>query len=483
MRHRFVMTAVIVLLAGGAALPVAPRPPRPAAPVTGDAALAAEVRAAAGDPTGYRGLAVAVIGPAGVRTAGIGDRGDGRPVTADTPFEIGSIGKALTGMLLADLGVPPGERLRSLVPAVDGPAGDVTLEELASHRSGLRSVPVTSAGQAVRLYFAAVRGADPYTGQDRDWVLRAAADERPGGGRGGVHYSNFGAAVLGQALAERAGVTYPDLLRRRLLDPLGMAATTVNPDGVALPAGHAAGSTAAGRPVAPWRGAGWAPAGVGVWSTAADLARLVRAVQTGTAPGLDALRPRYDAGAGERVGFGWFTTRFADAELTWHNGGTGGFRSYLAVDRATGRGVVVLGNTDRDVDALGQRLLGVIPAGAADPPRPVVAVLLAVGLSLLGATGLFLTARLAATGRTDRVRVASSAGWAAVLPLVAYRVGDWSAVPGAVWALGVAATVAAACLAAPHWRGLPLTAGPPWWRWTGTAVSAALATTTVFLVT
>ncbi|WP_327003252.1 beta-lactamase family protein [Dactylosporangium sp. NBC_01737] len=369
MRNRIVVTAVIVLLAGVAALLTAPGPPRLAGPVTGDAALAAALRSAAGDADGYRGLAVALVGPGGVRTAGVGDRGDGRPVTADTPFEIGSIGKAFTGMLLADLAVAPDTPLRTLVPSIGGPSGDVTVAELASHRSGLRSVPVVSAGQALRLYFATLRGADPYTGQDRDWLLRTAATQRPGGGRGTVHYSNFGAAVLGQALAERAGVPYQELLHRRLLDPVGMAATSVSPDGGALPAGHATGSTAAGRRVSPWRGAGWMPAGIGMWSTAADLARLVSAVHAGTAPGLDALEPRFDAGGTERVGYGWFTTRFDNATLTWHNGGTGGFRSYLAVDRATGRGVVVLGNTDRDVDAIGRRLLGVTPAGPSAPPR------------------------------------------------------------------------------------------------------------------
>ncbi|GAA4440671.1 hypothetical protein [Phytohabitans houttuyneae] len=44
--------------------------------------------------------------------------------------------------------------------------------------------------------------------------------------------------------------------------------------------------------------------------------------------------------------------------VTWHNGDTGGFSAYAGFDRAEGRGVVVLGNTDRSVDNLGRRLLG-----------------------------------------------------------------------------------------------------------------------------
>ncbi|MEU0562388.1 serine hydrolase domain-containing protein [Dactylosporangium sp. NPDC006015] len=479
MPHRVVVTVVTALLTGVlAALLAAPRPPHLGRATTGDAALAADLRAAAGDPDGYRGLAVALIGPGGVRTAGIGDRGDGTPVTADTPFEIGSIVKTFTGMLLADSSVEPDERLRALVPSIGGPTGDVTVAELASHRAGLRSVPIGSAGQAARLWSARVSGADPYRRQHRGWLLHTAAGQRPGDA-GTVHYSNFGVAVLGQALAERAGVPYQDLLRRRLLDPLGMAATTVNPDGTALPAGRATGGTAAGREVDPWRGEGWAPAGIGVWSTAADLARLVTAVQAGTAPGIDALTPRFDTGdGGERIGYGWFTTRYGGTALTWHNGGTGGFRSFLAVDRATGRGVVVLGNTDRDVDPIGRRLLGVTPSGATGPERTPLAVLLAVGLSFLGAAGLLITAR----SRTDRVRLATSMVWAVVMPLLAHRAGDWLAVPGLVWALGVAASAAVLCVAVPRWRDLPLVAGRPWWRWTAAAFSGAAAVAAVLLV-
>ncbi|MFF5228095.1 hypothetical protein [Dactylosporangium sp. NPDC000521] len=73
--------------------------------------------------------------------------------------------------------------------------------------------------------------------------------------------------------------------------------------------------------------------------------------------------------------------------------------------------------------------------------------------------------------------------WAVVMPLLAHRVGDWLAVPGLVWALGVAATAAALCVAVPRWRDLPLVAGRPWWRWTGAAVSGAAAAAMALLVT
>lgn len=68
---------------------------------------------------------------------------------------------------------------------------------------------------------------------------------------------------------------------------------------------------------------------------------------------------RFDDEGDRRIGYGWFTTRYADREIVWHNGATSGFRAYVGFERATGRGVVVLGNTDKAVEPIGLRLLGV----------------------------------------------------------------------------------------------------------------------------
>jgi CubicO group peptidase (beta-lactamase class C family) len=118
-------------------------------------------------------------------------------------------------------------------------------------------------------------------------------------------------------------------------------------------AGPHAGS---GKATAPWISEGYAPAGVGVRSTARDLAVLLRATLEGTAPGADATRPRYDAD-GNRIGFGWLTSVRDGRELTWHNGATGGSRSFVGFDREHGRGVVLLSNTDQGVDVVGAGLV------------------------------------------------------------------------------------------------------------------------------
>ncbi|GGM55737.1 serine hydrolase domain-containing protein [Dactylosporangium sucinum] len=458
---------VAALAAGLGALFVAPGValgPR----TTGDAGTAAALRSALDGTKGHRGIAVAVVEHGRVSTAGVGDRGDGEPVTAATPFQVGSIGKVLTGMLLADLAgdgvVRPDDTLRATLP---GSTSDITLAELASHRSGLPRLVYRDPLQTVRLVTANLHGRDPYAGQDARWITRA--DQQPGEGRGTIRYSNFGAALLGQALAGRTGVPYPELVHRRILAPLGMDATTYD-----VPAGHAAGSTAGGRTVEPWTGPGWAPAGVGLWSTVDDLARLLVAVQWDRAPGVDATVPRFAGDDGTRIGYGWFTTSYGGREVLWHNGGAGGFRAYAGLDRAQGRGVVVLANTDRAVDDVGLRLLGVTPPDRGPSLPSLVGAALGVAFSFLAGLTLIGTAK------GSRTELATAAVWAVASLALGYRLGTWTTVPGWVWAAGVALTAGGLVVAARRWRDAPHRGG--WRRWTATAASVTAALLAVWLV-
>ncbi|MEV1076572.1 serine hydrolase domain-containing protein [Micromonospora parva] len=189
MRRTVVIALVVALAASLVGAALMPRVPRLGAQVTGDADLARLARTAVPDPTGHRGLAVALVENGRIRTAGLGDRdADGQPVEAGTAFEIGSVTKVLTGMLLADQVaagvVHPDDRLGATWPALTGPARDVTLAELASHRAGLpRLAPGSVLGWA-RILWSNVSGGNPYAEQDTDTIRNAAdrvspdADER-----------------------------------------------------------------------------------------------------------------------------------------------------------------------------------------------------------------------------------------------------------------------------------------------------------------
>jgi CubicO group peptidase (beta-lactamase class C family) len=115
-----------------------------------------------------------------------------------------------------------------------------------------------------------------------------------------------------------------------------------------LPPGAPTGRDAAGHPEAAWTMHGSAPMG-GLRSTPADLVGYARALLDGTAPGVEALAPRWDAPKGRRVGYAWLTEERAGRTLTWHDGATGGFASAIVLDRANHRAVIILSNTAADV--------------------------------------------------------------------------------------------------------------------------------------
>ncbi len=352
-RRRLIgLTAASAALGLLIALAAGPRPPSlaavPAASDTGDPALAARVREVFGDGRGHRAVAVALVEPGGpTRFAGVGTSGDPqRPVVDErTRFEIGSVTKGLTGLLLAE------QAARGEVALDEAVVGGASLEDLATHTSGLPRLPWRS---VVASLPTGLTGADPYRGGTAEVLALASAEQPPGGAA--AEYSNIGAAAAGQVLAERAGTGYPALLAERVLEPLGMSSTTVATGEQELPVPRATGSAASGAGRDPWLAEGWAPAGIGVWSTTGDLALLVEALAAGTAPGQGAATPRarYDD---ERIGLFWVTSQVDGERVTWHDGGTGGASSFVGFAPGTGRGVVVLGATSADVDDQALELL------------------------------------------------------------------------------------------------------------------------------
>ena len=202
----------------------------------GDPGLIRAVEAAVAGMRGLGGLAVARVdrSVAGSRTrfAALGCSG-GRVPTPHSRYELGSITKTWTGMLLADA-VERGELfladpLASWLPELAGtPAGGVTLRELATHTAGLDPVLL---GGVLRGRLRGLSGGDPYGSADPARVIAAAG--RTGlTARGHHSYSNLGFALLGHAEARAAGAAdWPALLRERILRPLGMARTTIQPPG------------------------------------------------------------------------------------------------------------------------------------------------------------------------------------------------------------------------------------------------------------
>lgn len=320
---------------------------RPRPHVHGDPQLAARLGALAG--RGARRVAAAVVEQnTSARTRVAFIRAD-----AETRFEVGSVTKALTGMLLA-CAIERGEvAMGSTVADVfqelsDTGLGAVTVRQLCTHCSGLPRLP-RSPVLLARVVLGGLLGLDPYRGTSPRGVLRAAARQRLRG-TGRYRYSNLGAAVLGQLLAAAAGTSYPALLAERILDPLAMTGASVATRRSAARPGW----SALGLPRIPWVADGYAPAG-GVIATLQDLARLAAGLLAGTAPGGAAIQPIPDVNLGvpgRRTGAFWIIDQVPGSNRTviWHNGATGGYSAFMALYPRDGRAVIVLANTARPRD-------------------------------------------------------------------------------------------------------------------------------------
>ncbi|MGW2254086.1 serine hydrolase domain-containing protein [Kitasatospora sp. NPDC001660] len=322
-----------------------------------------------------RHVGVVVAGLAGdaVEIHGAGRTGPvGGPPGPRTLFEIGSVTKVFTSLALARLVLDGSTGLEepvaallpggAVLPVRDG--REITLKDLATHTSGLPRLP---RGVLTASLFTS-RRSDPYAHCTAEHVLAGLARTklRSTPGRS-FRYSNLGAGLLGLALAGRAGVDYEELVRREVCGPLRLADTVVTPgeeQSDRLARGHSTGA----RAVPHWNLAGLGGMGA-LRSTAADLATLVRAQLAAgrepdgpLAPAISLTREvRHRVNPFAWIHLGWLAHRLHTQQgghlQIWHNGGTGGFRSFVAFDPEKQVGVVVLVNSGRSVDSAGTALL------------------------------------------------------------------------------------------------------------------------------
>lgn len=336
-RVRIVVALVLATCVALLGMYVHPRQLTLSTMVTGDAALAARVKPYLDGPLDR--VSVATIDGDRITYASFGAQND-------TEYEVGSISKTFTAALLADA-IERGEvtadtKVGDLLPLAGSAVADVTLAELASHRSGLpRQSRRLQDVIALDLRYLANR--DPYVA-DADGVVTQARAV-PLHNRGRFSYSNLGIGLLGQALAAVSGKDYAKLVEERIFRPLGMTASSVPLTADHLPDDAPVGYSVGGKRAAPWTMNGTAPAG-GIRSTPADMVRYAQALLNSTAPGMDALTPRWTAyGEYRDIGYAWITEERDGQTLTWHTGETGGFASMLVLDRANHRAVIMLANT------------------------------------------------------------------------------------------------------------------------------------------
>lgn len=431
------------------------------------------------------GVAVGIITPTQrcVATAGASGRAARPLIEPDTLFEIASISKGFTGAVLADmvakgelqLDAPIGPQLPAALKA-NASLAAVTYRQLTTHTSGMPRIPTS---QWAFMKAMALNPEDPYANYSLKDFMTYLGGLKLGGEKPAYEYSNSGVALLGLLLTRRAAALAPpgtaateadadshaspaafeQLLRTRLLTPLGMSDTHVNLPSAAT-ARFAQGHSAVGKPTAAWTMNFWAPTG-GVKSSLRDMLKLVEASLAAQQPWAVAQTQLEPLGKVGGIGYNWHMMRLLREgggrdTLAWHNGATYGSSSFVGVDVVRGIGVVVLSNTGASgsgqaVDTLAKHLWDArLPAPA---PTRVGAwssfEMLLGGVASLNAVALGARARatLLETARLRAGAVATKRPWLGMLQPFASR---------AEVVLGVATAAAVAGVVLPHVPALPL---------------------------
>jgi len=308
------------------------------------------------------GIVVGVLEADGTRRyAAYGDPGpDARPLSAESVFEIGSIAKAFTGILLAEMAARGEVRLDGRVAdhvhdgvRVPSRGGrEITLLDLATHRSSLPRLPANLNPEDPSNPYAS------YTVEDLHEFISQVELERDIGSE--YEYSNLGMGFLGHVLATVAGTDYETLVRERILEPLGMSMSGISlaPE---MRARLVVGHDEAGAPVPNWDIPALAGAGA-LRSSAEDMLAFLEANVGEPETGLErAMRTSHEsrrpAGGANSVGLGWHILSVGEDRIVWHNGGTGGYRTWAGFDPDRDVAAVVLTNSTHGADDIGFHLV------------------------------------------------------------------------------------------------------------------------------
>ncbi|MFA6541910.1 MAG: serine hydrolase [Bacteroidota bacterium] len=283
------------------------------------------------------------------------------PDPKKTIFEIGSVTKTFTSLLLAievvkgnmHLEDPINKYLPSYIHHLSFNDRSITLENLANHTSGFPRLPAN-------IFLGNVDPMDPYKHYIQDSLFHFLMGYQPSITPGTeFSYSNFGAGLLGCLLARATNQSYEQLVVERISLPLKMMNTKIQLDSNDRER-FAKGYNEKGKPTAPWNLATLQGSGA-IRSTLNDMVRYTQA-QLG----------KYESTLNKAIlltqqitfqdkdntmGLGWRIEKQVNNIYWHHSGGTGGFRSFVGFDKKRNLGVVILSNTAEDVTRIGQTIL------------------------------------------------------------------------------------------------------------------------------
>lgn len=290
-----------------------------------------------------------------VISAGKVDKNNKAKPTGNTVYEIGSVTKLFTSLLLADMVVKKQLRLddpisKFLPAAIKVPAGggkEITLRSLATHTSGLPDLPTNLVVTGRSNPFAL------YTVKEAYAFLSGYIPTRNAGSK--YEYSNFGAALLGHILTLVAGSDYQTLIKQRISGPLKMKST-----GIAINSKQkkniASGYDRFGKPVVSYLDFDFLEGAAAIRSTVNDLLIFASANLGLTKTNLDsAIKFSHTIQdttgmANLDVALGWHSLNRHGNQILWHNGQTGGFKSFIGLDKDNKKAIVILTNGGNTID-------------------------------------------------------------------------------------------------------------------------------------
>ena len=305
-------------------------------------------------------IALAVIDSSGVHYFNFGKTASaGKLVDEHTIYEIGSISKVFTGIILAqqilDGQLKIDDKINDLLPdSIQVPVigdKDITLGNLTDHTSGLPRMPNN---------FAPANPNNPYADYTVAQMFEFISNYQPVREVGSAYeYSNLAQGLLGHLLAMQNHTTYEDLMVQTIADPLEMNDTRIEftermKRNLAL--GHSGGKVVENWDIPTLAGAG------AIRSSTADMAKFI-AANLGylNVPLFEAMKQSHKVRhhkAGEMsVAMAWHIKKGVHGDVFWHNGGTGGYRTFAGFVKETGKGVVLLTNSSADSDDIGFHLL------------------------------------------------------------------------------------------------------------------------------
>lgn len=258
-------------------------------------------------------------------------------------FEIGSITKVFTTTLLANFVLNKEVFLDSTINTYfDFPFKDnqvFTFRELANHTSGLPRLPSNIRFDAI---FSPKNPYKDYDEQKLDEYLKNdISPDYPKGSKSA--YSNLGMGLLSYSLRKLSGKSYEQLAREMIFDKYNMVNSSTNKRKIETRL--VGGLDDKGRPTPNWEPGALIGAG-GIYSTVEDLTKFAFAQFDSTNAELNLTRSKtYRDNESRDVGLGWFIiNRKNGNKWFWHNGGTGGYSTSMAIDIEHKNGVIILAN-------------------------------------------------------------------------------------------------------------------------------------------